>query len=90
MSNSQDQLNKIENKIDRLDAHLSNIDATLAAQHQSLREHMRRTEVVESIVFPLKTNEDRRQGMHDFLTLGFSLLAATSAFLAVLHYLGKI
>lgn len=48
------QLNKIEAKIDKLDERLDNIDITLGKQAISLNEHMRRTELLETEIKPIK------------------------------------
>jgi len=47
-------LTRIEKKLDRLDERLGSIDKTLVAQHVSLEEHIRRTEILESKVEPIE------------------------------------
>lgn len=44
------QLDRIEAKVDRLDTRVDKIDTTLAAQHVSLKEHMRRTALNERAI----------------------------------------
>ena len=87
---SDEQLNKIEGKVDRLDEHLSRIDITLAAQHVSLKEHIRRTEILEQTVSPLKVTADKWQGLKDLLLLVSALAALCVSILATLHYLGRL
>lgn len=50
---SDTKLDKIDSKIDKLQDKLSSIDVTLAAQHVSLKEHIRRTELLEHQVSPM-------------------------------------
>ncbi len=47
-------LKRIEDKIDRIDDKISNIDSTLAAQHVSLKDHMRRTDLLEQTIRPIE------------------------------------
>lgn len=78
-----EQLDKIENKIDLLGSHLSSIDITLAAQHISLKDHIRRTTQIENALIPIKSHVDKVQG-------GIVLLGLIATVLSVLHYLGWI
>jgi len=47
---------------------MSSIDATLMAQHVSLRDHMRRTQLLERELKPVKTHVDMIQGALKLLT----------------------
>lgn len=51
---SESKLDKIDNKIDKLQDKLASIDATLAAQHESLRIHIKRTDLLEMKMEPLE------------------------------------
>jgi hypothetical protein len=51
---SQKKLEVIENKIDKIDSRLNSIDTTLVSQHEVLKEHIRRTELLEEDVAPIK------------------------------------
>lgn len=51
---SDQRLIRIEDKIDRIQAHMSSIDVTLAAQHVSLDEHIKRTNLLEQEIKPIK------------------------------------
>ena len=50
------RLERIEKKIDDTLEHMSNIDVTLAMQHVSLAEHIRRTELLENDIIPIKSH----------------------------------
>lgn len=51
MDNSR--LERIEEKVDRVENNINNINITLAAQHQSLLAHMKRTDTLEKILFTM-------------------------------------
>lgn len=56
------RVDRIEAKVDKLDERLDSIDKTLAAQHVSLEEHIRRTALLESEVAPIKKHVVMVQG----------------------------
>ncbi len=62
MKHFEPNMSRIEDKIDTISERLSSIDATLAAQHVSLKEHMRRTEILETQIEPIKTHVTRLNG----------------------------
>lgn len=47
---SDDKIDKIDNKIDKIQDRLSSIDSTLAAQHEVLKEHTRRSLANENAI----------------------------------------
>lgn len=57
-----DHLIRLENKIDKLDTKLSRVDVTLAAQHVSLKDHIRRTELLEEDMKPVKAHVTKVKG----------------------------
>ena len=61
------RLERIEAKLDDTNEHLSSIDVTLAKQHVSLAEHMRRTSLIEEELKPIKKHVDMVQGIIKFL-----------------------
>lgn len=73
-----EQLNRLENKIDKLDERLDSINITLAAQHVCLEDHIKRTALLENEVGPLKSFMNQIMGVGKFigiLSLIFSILA---------------
>ncbi len=48
------RLDRIEDKIDKIGDKIGAIDITLVAQHESLKHHIRRTEILEEIVKPIQ------------------------------------
>lgn len=49
-----DRNTRIEDKIDKLVEKIGSIDVTLAAQHESLKDHIRRTELLEQKMEPVE------------------------------------
>jgi len=69
------RLERIEQKLDDSNDHLASIDVTLAAQHVSLREHIRRTAALEQEMKPIKKHIDMVSGALKLI----GLLAAIGA-----------
>ena len=49
-----EQLDKIEQKIDKISDKVEIINVTLAGQHETLKEHIRRTEILEDQIRPIQ------------------------------------
>ena len=56
------RLERIENKIDHIGEKIVSLDITSAKQQTSLDEHIRRTELLENEVRPLKKHVDMVNG----------------------------
>ena len=54
---SDERLIRIEDKVDKLSDKISSIDVTLAAQHEVLKEHTRRSTALEAIVEPIQKRD---------------------------------
>lgn len=63
------RLERIEVKLDDISDHLSSIDVTLGKQHISLKEHIRRTELLEKDVAPIKKHVSRVEGAAKLIAL---------------------
>lgn len=74
------RLERIEKKLDDSNEHLSAIDSTLAAQHVSLRDHMRRTALIEQELRPIKAHVSRVEGALKLLAI-LATMAALVEFL---------
>lgn len=80
---------RIEDKIDKLGSHLGSIDVTLAAQHESLRDHIRRTQLLEGTIEPLKKHVEQVSGALKFLGLVLGAISVLAAVAEILTYLRK-
>ncbi len=74
------RLERIENKIDDVSDHLGSIDVTLAGQHISLKEHIKRTTMLEKELAPIKKHVYMVQG-------ALALITASGAIIGILKYL---
>lgn len=77
------RLERIEAKIDDQNGHLSAIDATLAAQHESLKLHMKRSEMLEAAFLPVKSRVDMALGAIALLGLIGTIAVIIEAFRAL-------
>ena len=70
----------IKKKLDKLDERLDSIDQHLAVYNQQLTDHIRRTEILEQQVFPIKQHVDEIKGAGKLI----ALLALISTIVAAL------
>lgn len=63
-------LERIENKIDKLDGRIDNIDVTLGKQHVSLEIHIKRTNILEEEVRKITKHVNYVRGF--FVILAFT------------------
>lgn len=63
MDDRQDKrLDRIEDKVDAISNKLQDTNVILAAQHESLKQHMRRTQLLEEAVKPIERHVSRVEG----------------------------
>lgn len=62
---------------------LSSIDSTLAAQHETLKEHIRRTELLEEAIEPIKKHISMSTGIIKFV----SFLAVVATVAEAIHWM---
>lgn len=83
-------LTRINVQLDKLDEKLDNVDKTLIRQEESLKEHMRRTELLErhyeslqselhNEVEPIKEHVQQVKGIAKFLSVALPIIAAAAA-----------
>ena len=83
------RLDRIEAKVDKILEHQAESSATLAAQHVSLSEHIRRTRLLEDKLEPVENHVNMVQG--GLKLVGGLILLATGVegIVALLEYLRK-
>jgi len=54
---------RIEQMLDRIEQRLDSIDVTLAKQHVSLQEHIRRTNIIEDALKPVILHVNYMHGL---------------------------
>lgn len=86
------RLNRIEVKVDKVLERQAEMNTTLAAQHASLDEHMRRTANLEERIVPLEVAsiEDKAVKGRDYIWWGtiIALIGAFEGVHALLNWLG--
>lgn len=60
-------MERIHTKLDRIEDRLDKIEVTLAVNTQSLQEHMKRTQILEEQVIPLKRANDMWNGAYKLI-----------------------
>ena len=60
-------MNKIEEKLDRIDRRIDNIDKHLAVYNTQLKFHIKRTDMLEEEIKPLKSGLIKAQGAMMFV-----------------------
>lgn len=83
-----DILRRIEDKADKLDGRLDNVDITLAKQAKDLEHHVKRTDILEDHVLELSKKESENTEHRKFVSKTINLFAgfltATSIILGVI------
>jgi hypothetical protein len=62
-----DDLRRLEDKIDKIDSNISRIDVTLSSQHEVLKEHIRRSNLLEEQMKPLQAHVSGLNGIIKFI-----------------------
>ena len=73
----QSTISRIFEKLEKIETHIISIDTTLAKQHMSLEEHMRRTLQLENEMSPVVKHVEQVRGAG--MLLGLLALLATIA-----------
>lgn len=74
---------KLIKDVDHIKRSLANVDKTLALQHLSLVEHIKRTELLEKKLEPVEDHVQQVRGITKFIGWMLGLLAVVAAFLAL-------
>lgn len=92
----KDLLTRVITQLDKLDDKLESVDKTLVKQEENLREHMRRTEILErqhegiqsemhNELEPIKAHVQQVKGVSKFLAAAIPIIAAAAG--AIYKYL---
>lgn len=83
---SDKRLERIETKVDDISDHLGAIDVTLGAQHVTLREHIRRTKLLEEKLVPVEKHVNLINSISKIVTF----LAGVGSLIAIILKLMKV
>jgi len=76
----KNRLDRLEDKIDNIRAHIEVINVTMTRNTASLEEHMRRTDALEKKLKPVETHVERINGIVKFLLFCSGVAALIKAF----------
>lgn len=89
MDDDQQRIIRIEDKIDKVVDHMGTMNSTLSAQHVSLVEHIRRTELLEEKVKPLESAYLMGKGALKVAAAIVATAGVLEAIITVINYLRK-
>ena len=78
------ELEKIENKLEKIDERIDSIDKHLAVYNSQLRFHIKRTDMLEEEIKPLKSSLIKAQGAIMFIGLLATIISVGVAAWGVL------
>lgn len=82
----KEDLQKIDQKLDKLDDRLDAVDKHLAVYNEQLEYHIKRTNLLEQDLAPIKKHVIQVQGITKFL---IGAIGLTTAIIGILKYLGN-
>lgn len=83
------RLIRIEDKIDKVMEHVSSLDITSAKQQISLDYHIKRTDILENDIKPIKKHVERIHGALKFIGLVALLGGVVETVIQLLTYIKK-
>ena len=73
------ELEKIDRKLEKIDERIDNIDKHLAVYNSQLRFHIKRTEMLEESIEPLKIHLNKTHGILTFIGVVATLITVAVA-----------
>ena len=77
-------LEKVEDKLDKIDQRIDQIDKHLAVYNSELKFHIKRTDMLEQELKPIKSSLVKAQGALCFIGILATVVSVTVAFMGVL------
>ena len=77
-------LEKIENKLDKIDQRIDKIDKHLAVYNSELKFHIKRTDLLEQELKPIKSSLVKAQGALCFIGILATIVSVAVAFIGVM------
>ena len=78
------EVEKINQKLDKIDQRIDNIDKHLAVYNSELKFHIKRTDMLEQELKPIKSSLVKAQGALCFIGILATVISVTVAFIGVL------
>ena len=76
-------LDKIEKKLDRIDERIDQIDKHLAVYNAQLKFHIKRTDMLEKNIEPLKVHLNKTQGILTFIGDAATIISVAIAIIGI-------
>lgn len=83
------RFDNIDKKLDRISERINSIDVTLGYQHESLKEHIRRTTQLEDRVTPMEKHVIMVSGAAKLLGMIVGAVGLLAAVVEILMYFRK-
>jgi hypothetical protein len=77
-------LERVEDKLDKIDQRIDKIDKHLAVYNSELKFHIKRTDLLEQELKPIKSSLVKAQGALCFIGIMATVVSVAVAFLGVL------
>ena len=75
------ELEKIDRKLEKIDERIDNIDKHLAVYNSQLRFHIKRTDMLEKNIEPLKAHLNKTHGVLTFIGVAATVITVVVALL---------
>jgi chromosome segregation ATPase len=75
------ELDKIDRKLEKIDERIDSIDKHLAVYNSQLRFHIKRTDLLEKDIEPLKAHLNKTQGILTFIGVAATIITVVVALL---------
>ena len=76
-------MDRIEEKLDKIDGRIDNIDKHLAVYNSELKFHIKRTDMLEQELKPIKSSLVKAQGALCFIGIMATVVSVAVAFMGV-------
>tara|TARA_R100001143_G_C3324845_1_gene116549 strand:+ start:200 stop:451 length:252 start_codon:yes stop_codon:yes gene_type:complete len=77
------ELEKINQKLDRIDQRIDSVDKSLAVYNTELKFHIKRTDMLEEEIKPIKSSLIKAQGALCFIGIIATIISVVVAFMGV-------
>lgn len=84
-SDNSGRIIRIEDKLDKIVDRISSIDSTLAAQHVSLEDHIKRTALLEKELRPIKSHVAKMQWFFGLIGTGAVIVGIVEGVLYIIR-----
>ena len=77
------ELEKIDRKLEKIDERIDNIDKHLAVYNSQLRYHIKRTDMIEKDIEPLKVHLNKTHGILTFIGVIATVITVVATIVSI-------